>query len=181
MPSAGLSSAGNVSSASSVHSSFAEAQQQHLQAQQDAANAESEAHDYIAGTPGLSKGLSRPLTQVEKERLAWLYRLKYFLATAPSRWHTTDTDNNNMGGPSSGFGQGVNMYPGMGMDGSYPAQHAPSHPQLNRFMLPSQEFVTCVLWNGLYHITGTDIVRALVFRFEVRRPLSRVGPSGRCE
>ncbi|TEB23880.1 hypothetical protein FA13DRAFT_1399158 [Coprinellus micaceus] len=146
MPSAGLSSAGN--------------------AQQDAANAESEAHDYIAGTPGLSKGLSRPLTQVEKERLAWLYRLKYFLATAPSRWHTTDTDNNNMGGPSSGFGQGVNMYPGMGMDGSYPAQHAPSHPQLNRFMLPSQEFVTCVLWNGLYHITGTDIVRALVFRFE---------------
>lgn len=42
------------------------------------------------------------------------------------------------------------------------------HPSLNRFMLPSQEFVTCVLWNGLYHITGTDIVRALVFRFEVR-------------
>ena len=28
------------------------------------------------------------------------------------------------------------------------------------------EFVTCVLWSGLYHITGTDIVRALVFRFE---------------
>jgi hypothetical protein len=27
--------------------------------------------------------------------------------------------------------------------------------------------VTCVLWNGLYHVTGTDIVRALVFRFEV--------------
>jgi hypothetical protein len=23
------------------------------------------------------------------------------------------------------------------------------------------------LWNSLYHITGTDIVRALVFRFEV--------------
>ena len=28
------------------------------------------------------------------------------------------------------------------------------------------EYVTCVLWGGLYHITGTDIVRALVFRFE---------------
>lgn len=28
------------------------------------------------------------------------------------------------------------------------------------------EYVTCVLWSGLYHITGTDIVRALVFRFE---------------
>ena len=26
--------------------------------------------------------------------------------------------------------------------------------------------MTCVLWGGLYHITGTDIVRALVFRFE---------------
>ncbi|KAJ7930601.1 hypothetical protein B0H13DRAFT_1595172, partial [Mycena leptocephala] len=36
-----------------------------------------------------------------------------------------------------------------------------------RFLLPSQEYVSCVLWNGLYHITGTDIVRALVFRFEV--------------
>lgn len=166
MSSAGLISVGNVSSASSVYSSFADAQQQHLQD----ANTDSEAHDYIAGTPGLSKGLSRPLTQVEKERLGWLYRLKYFLATAPSRWHTTETEANNMGGPSSGFGQGVNMYPGMGLDGSYgshPAQHTPSHPQLNRFMLPSQEFVTCVLWNGLYHITGTDIVRALVFRFEV--------------
>ena len=28
------------------------------------------------------------------------------------------------------------------------------------------EYVSCVLWSGLYHITGTDIVRALVFRFE---------------
>ncbi|KAF9481077.1 STE-domain-containing protein [Pholiota conissans] len=45
--------------------------------------------------------------------------------------------------------------------------HSPPHPALNRFLLPNQEFVTCVLWNGLYHITGTDIVRALVFRFEV--------------
>ena len=26
--------------------------------------------------------------------------------------------------------------------------------------------MSCVLWDGLYHITGTDIVRALVFRFE---------------
>jgi hypothetical protein len=41
---------------------------------------------------------------------------------------------------------------------------AGNHPALNRFLLPNQEFVTCVLWNGLYHITGTDIVRALVFR-----------------
>ncbi|KAH7912061.1 STE like transcription factor-domain-containing protein [Hygrophoropsis aurantiaca] len=37
---------------------------------------------------------------------------------------------------------------------------------MKRFLLPSSEYVTCVLWSGLYHITGTDIVRALVFRFE---------------
>ncbi|KAH9832207.1 STE like transcription factor-domain-containing protein [Rhodofomes roseus] len=41
-----------------------------------------------------------------------------------------------------------------------------SHPALNRFLLPNMEYVSCVLWDGLYHITGTDIVRALVFRFE---------------
>ena len=45
--------------------------------------------------------------------------------------------------------------------------HPPTpHPALNRFLLPSGEYVSCVLWSGLYHITGTDIVRALVFRFE---------------
>lgn len=40
------------------------------------------------------------------------------------------------------------------------------HPALNRFLLPNGEHVTCVYWNGLYQITGTDIVRALAFRFE---------------
>lgn len=57
--------------------------------------------------------------------------------------------------------------------GLHPGAITPtSHPALNRFLLPSQEYVSCVLWNGLYHITGTDIVRALVFRFEVRTALS---------
>ncbi|EIW56769.1 transcription factor STE-like protein, partial [Trametes versicolor FP-101664 SS1] len=60
-----------------------------------------------------------------------LDKLKFFLATAPSRWNSD-----------------------------------PTHPALNRFLLPNQEYVSCVLWGGLYHITGTDIVRALVFRFE---------------
>ena len=31
------------------------------------------------------------------------------------------------------------------------------HPNLNRFLLPNGEHVACVFWNGLYHITGTDI------------------------
>jgi hypothetical protein len=78
----------------------------------------------------------------EQEKLAHLDRLKYFLATAPSRWD------------KSGASSSSDPYP----------PHVPSHPALNRFLLPSQEYVTCVLWNGLYHITGTDIVRALVFR-----------------
>lgn len=91
---------------------------------------------------GRAGGLSRPLTVQEQDRLAHLDRLKFFLATAPSRWSTKQEDDPD-------------------------AHHLnPSHPALNRFLLPNQEYVSCVLWNGLYHITGTDIVRALVFRFE---------------
>jgi len=52
------------------------------------------------------------------------------------------------------------------MNAEHPTHPNAAHPALNRFLLPNQEYVTCVLWNGLYHITGTDIVRALVFRFE---------------
>ncbi|KAF7729978.1 homeodomain transcription factor ste12 [Apophysomyces ossiformis] len=33
------------------------------------------------------------------------------------------------------------------------------------FELPSGENVSCVLWNDLFHITGTDIIRSLTFRF----------------
>lgn len=68
-------------------------------------------------------------------------------------------------GSSTGWGMGLSTTGnGAGAGGDTYGQGM--HPSLNRFMLPSQEFVTCVLWNGLYHITGTDIVRALVFRFE---------------
>ncbi|CAO3587538.1 unnamed protein product [Absidia cylindrospora] len=37
--------------------------------------------------------------------------------------------------------------------------------QVHTFPLPTGEHISCVLWNNLYHITGTDIVRSLVFRF----------------
>ena len=90
---------------------------------------------------------TRPLTHREQELLAHLDRLKFFLATAPSRWNADEPDDTD---PSS-----------------IPVGHPSStHPALNRFLLPNQEYVSCVLWSGLYHITGTDIVRALVFRFE---------------
>ncbi|KAK9369022.1 STE like transcription factor-domain-containing protein [Lipomyces kononenkoae] len=48
---------------------------------------------------------------------------------------------------------------------SAPAQMAPKE-MFNRFQLPTQEYVTCVLWNGVFYITGTDIVRCLTFRFQ---------------
>ena len=183
-------------------------------------------NDYTSSTPGLTSGLSRPLKPIERERLAHLDRLKFFLATAPSRWddaaeNAAPTPSlNSMGengedllegrvttptpppqqfmsgtvpyGPGS-FGS---SYPSSQFDSSsgpststanptyrntftsFPTQdpihqqlshlRAPHHPALNRFLLPNHEYVTCVLWNGLYHISGTDIVRALVFRFEVR-------------
>jgi len=95
---------------------------------------------------GLSacQNLTRPLTIQEKENLLHLDRLKYFLRTAPSRWSQTGSINQNNSFPS----------------------HPSLHPSLNRFLLPSSEHVTCVSWDNRYYITGTDIVRALVFRFE---------------
>ncbi|PBK60997.1 STE-domain-containing protein [Armillaria solidipes] len=108
-------------------------------------NEQTTTNDYTTSTPGLSRGLSRSLNQQEQDRLAHLDRLKFFLATAPSGWEKS----------SSAAGSSASSY-----------LPDPANPALNRFLLPSQEFVTCVLWNGLYHITGTDIVRALVFRFE---------------
>ncbi|KAG0356572.1 STE like transcription factor-domain-containing protein [Gamsiella multidivaricata] len=38
--------------------------------------------------------------------------------------------------------------------------------ELSKFLLPTGETISCVLWNELYHITGTDIVRSLVSRFD---------------
>ncbi|KAJ3825764.1 hypothetical protein F5880DRAFT_186456 [Lentinula raphanica] len=114
----------------------------------------------IDPTPGLPLGLSRPLNQVEQEKLAQLDRLKFFLATAPSRWDSAgSTASSSSSDPYLNMGMGMNT-------GLNVPHHTPSHPALNRFLLPTQEYVTCVYWNGLYHITGTDIVRALVFRFD---------------
>ncbi|KAI8063087.1 STE like transcription factor-domain-containing protein [Thamnidium elegans] len=51
-------------------------------------------------------------------------------------------------------------------------QWEPNKP-LKRFVLPAGESVSCVLWNDLFFITGTDIVRSLTFRFHAfGRPVS---------
>lgn len=99
----------------------------------------------MAYDPTLESTLTRPLTYHERELLDHLNRLKFFLATAPARWTHT---------PSSSPAPDTR------------ADDPMAHPALNRFLLPNLEYVSCVLWDGLYHITGTDIVRALVFRFE---------------
>ncbi|GLB44294.1 putative STE like transcription factor [Lyophyllum shimeji] len=140
---------------------------------------------YTTSTPGLSGGLTRPLKPIEQERLATLDRLKFFLATAPSRWDSAASESNANDPQTTSAGPNglplTNSYPvassgtgmeAMSMDPSaqghlgVPGGPNSMHPSLNRFLLPSGEYVSCVLWNGLYHITGTDIVRALVFRFE---------------
>ncbi|KAG6900190.1 hypothetical protein C0993_001706 [Termitomyces sp. T159_Od127] len=124
--------------------------------------------NYTSSTPGLSARLSRPLNTQEQERLMQLDQLKFFLATAPSRWAaSSDADQHNTANPLNG--QSLPNYPssnGLAMHQGGPDGQNTPHPPLHRFTLPSGESVSCVLWNGLYHITGTDIVRALVFRFE---------------
>lgn len=37
---------------------------------------------------------------------------------------------------------------------------------IRRFPISKGESVSCVLWHELFHITGTDIVRSLAYRFE---------------
>lgn len=39
--------------------------------------------------------------------------------------------------------------------------------RMKRFLLPSGDYISCIWWEGIFHITGTDVVRSLVFRFEV--------------
>lgn len=48
---------------------------------------------------------------------------------------------------------------------SAPVDWPPEH-YIRRFLLPTGEYVSCVLWNNLFHISGTDIVRCLSFRFQ---------------
>ncbi|RKP08423.1 transcription factor, STE-like protein, partial [Thamnocephalis sphaerospora] len=46
---------------------------------------------------------------------------------------------------------------------------------IKRFLLPTGEYISCVLWRDLFHITGTDIVRVLTFRFQAAgRPVRNV-------
>ncbi|ODV90555.1 hypothetical protein CANCADRAFT_18583, partial [Tortispora caseinolytica NRRL Y-17796] len=46
---------------------------------------------------------------------------------------------------------------------------------IRRYLLPSEEYISCVKWDGIYYITGTDIIRALVFQFAAfGRPITNI-------
>jgi len=46
---------------------------------------------------------------------------------------------------------------------------------LKRFQLPNGETISCVYWKNNFYITGTDIVRSLVFRFQAYgRPVKNI-------
>jgi transcription factor STE12 len=81
--------------------------------------------------------LSRPLTTKERSQLTQLDALRLFLLTGPAKWGTVSSSSAALSTP----------------------------PALHRFPLPGGEPVSCVRWRGLFYITGTDVVRALVFRF----------------
>lgn len=38
--------------------------------------------------------------------------------------------------------------------------------QVCKFPMPDGDTISCVLWNNIYHITGTDIVKCMLFRFK---------------
>jgi transcription factor STE12 len=48
---------------------------------------------------------------------------------------------------------------------SAPVDWSPNQ-YIRRFLLPTGDYVSCVLWANLFHISGTDIVRCLSFRFQ---------------
>lgn len=50
-----------------------------------------------------------------------------------------------------------------------------SHCKVRAFALPTGESISCVFWNDLFHVTGTDIVRTLLYRFHLfGRPVTNL-------
>lgn len=42
----------------------------------------------------------------------------------------------------------------------------PPNQIIKPFELPTEEVVSCICWNGVFYVTGTDIVRCLTYRFQ---------------
>jgi hypothetical protein len=80
-------------------------------------------------------------------------KLRFFLATAPSSFP-------NELAALDPYQQQQQAY-----ISSSPNQQQSQLDGIHRFRLPNGEHISCVRWQSLYHITGTDIIRTLVFRF----------------
>lgn len=49
------------------------------------------------------------------------------------------------------------------------------HGALRRFQFENGDFLSCIRWDSKFHITSTDIIRALVHRFEdIKRPVVNI-------
>ena len=90
-------------------------------------------------TSTTTNNIPTPTNNNTADRLAQIDDLKYFLATATENWKEDDDEGSNNGISTSS--------------------------NIKRFRLPTGEDMSCVLWNDLFYITGTDIVRSLTFRF----------------
>lgn len=105
-------------------------------------------------------------------------RLKFFLATAPSIFAmpisdlappahalAMDTASSSHANPNSVSSSASTALTTSTNISERSLQFNEDQQRFRRFYLPNGEYISCVLWNGLYHITGTDIIRTLVFRF----------------
>ena len=88
-------------------------------------------------------------------------KLKFFLATAPGSF----ADNSNVTkAPRQNANDEIEDTDDEEEDAAAEDEDETARC-FRKFQLPNGESVSCVLWNGLYHITGTDIVKAIAFRF----------------
>ncbi|KAL9559235.1 hypothetical protein MBANPS3_000502 [Mucor bainieri] len=103
----------------------------------------------VASSSPSTFGMPPPSNSNTATRLAQIDEMKYFFATATQHWeHNKPLKRFALPGGSS---------PG---SGAAAAAAAPGGASSS-----SGESISCVLWNDLFFITGTDIVRSLTFRF----------------
>lgn len=114
----------------------------------------------FAGRGGPASGGAKPSTATtgggggtfagiptQSSMLQAVDKLKFFLATAPSHFDQDETRADD--GPRGGR---------RGGEGGQDAAAAREERCLNRFQLPTGELISCVLWNGLFHVSPPNSV-----------------------
>src|SRR5690242_19971030 len=96
--------------------------------------------------------LPPPTEESLDTRLEQINQLKYFLATAPGQFNNNNCDNNSDDDDE------------LEKDNDNKNNQETSGP-FRRYHLPTGETISCVQLQDEYFISGTDIVRSLVFRF----------------